>query len=95
MQGRFLLKRGKRGTPEGTPGEGTFRGPVLGTFAACFAYLAKENTMKAQIANPSSSSWALVAVTVVLVAYPIARIVIPTVVHAVVPEVVRIVLNLI
>lgn len=51
--------------------------------------------MKAQIANSSSSSWALVAVTVVLVAYPIAKIVVPTVVHAVVPQVVRTVLNLI
>ena len=51
--------------------------------------------MKARTANPSSNSWALVAVTVVLVAYPIARIVVPTVVHAVVPEVVRTVLHLI
>jgi hypothetical protein len=43
----------------------------------------------------SSSMWALAAVTVVLIAYPIARIVIPAIVHAVVPDVVRTVLSLI
>jgi len=39
--------------------------------------------------------WALAAVTAVLIAYPIARIVIPAVLHAVVPDVARTVLNLI
>lgn len=51
--------------------------------------------MKAHIANMSSNAWALAAVTVVLVAYPIVCIVVPAVVHAVVPDVVRTVMNLI
>jgi hypothetical protein len=41
----------------------------------------------------SSNMWALAAVTVVLIAYPIARIVIPALLHAVVPDVVRAVLT--
>jgi hypothetical protein len=43
----------------------------------------------------SAKMWALAAVAVVLAAYPIARIVIPAVLHAVVPDVVRTVLSLI
>jgi len=43
----------------------------------------------------STNMWALAAVTVVLIAYPIARFVIPVVLQAVVPDVVRTVLNLI
>jgi len=42
----------------------------------------------------SANTWALAALSVVLIAYPIARIVIPTILHGVVPEVVRTVLNL-
>jgi hypothetical protein len=42
----------------------------------------------------SANTWALVAVTVVLIAYPIARIVIPVAFHHIVPDVVRAVLNL-
>jgi hypothetical protein len=51
--------------------------------------------MKAHFANRSSNAWALAAITVVLIAYPIARVLVPAVVHAVVPDVVRTVLNLI
>jgi hypothetical protein len=43
----------------------------------------------------SANMWGLLAVTVVLIAYPIARFVIPAVLQAVVPDVVRTVLNLI
>ena len=43
----------------------------------------------------SANTWALAAVTVVLIAYPIARIVIPPVLNGIVPDVVRTVLNLI
>ena len=43
----------------------------------------------------SAHTWALAAVTVVLIVYPIARIVIPAVLNGIVPEVVRTVLNLI
>jgi hypothetical protein len=42
----------------------------------------------------SANRWALAAVTVVLIAYPIARIVIPAIIHGIVPDVVRTVLNL-
>ncbi|MGP0020745.1 MAG: hypothetical protein ACLPHP_19410 [Candidatus Sulfotelmatobacter sp.] len=48
----------------------------------------------------SASTWALGAVTVVLIAYPIARITIPAILHnimahGIVPDVVRTVFNLI
>lgn len=43
----------------------------------------------------STDTWALAAVTVALIAYPIARIVILPVLHDIVPDVVRTVLNLI
>jgi hypothetical protein len=43
----------------------------------------------------SANRWALAAVTVVLIAYPIARFAIPAVLQAAVPDVVRTVLNLI
>jgi hypothetical protein len=43
----------------------------------------------------SANTWALAAVTVVLIAYPIARIAIPAALHGIVPDVVRTVLNLI
>jgi hypothetical protein len=37
----------------------------------------------------STKRWALAAVTVVLMAYPIARIVIPAALHGIVPDVVQ------
>ena len=43
----------------------------------------------------SANTWALWAVTVVVIAYPVARIVIPAVFHDIVPGVVRTVLNMI
>ncbi len=43
----------------------------------------------------STKTWALAAVTVVLIVYPVARIVIPAVLNSVVPGVVRNVLNVI
>ena len=43
----------------------------------------------------SANRWALAAVTVVLIAYPIARIAIRAVLHGIVPDVVRNVLNVI
>jgi hypothetical protein len=42
----------------------------------------------------SANTWALAAITVVPIAYPIARMVIPAVLHHIVPDVVRTVLNL-
>lgn len=43
----------------------------------------------------SVNTWMVGAVTVVLIAYPIARIMIPPVLHRIVPDVVRTVLNFI
>jgi len=43
----------------------------------------------------SADTWALSAVTVVLIVYPIARILIPALLHDIVPDVVRTVLNVI
>ena len=43
----------------------------------------------------SADRWALAGFTVVLIAYPIARIVIPGILQGIVPDVVRTVLNLI
>jgi hypothetical protein len=43
----------------------------------------------------SANRWAMAAVTMVLIAYPVARIVIPAIVDGIVPNVVRTVLNLI
>ena len=43
----------------------------------------------------SAKAWALAAVTLVLMAYPIARIVMPAMLHGIVPDVVRNVLNVI
>lgn len=45
--------------------------------------------------NLSTKTWGLLVVPALAVAYPIARIVVPAVIHAVVPEVVRSVLSFI
>jgi hypothetical protein len=51
--------------------------------------------MKAYFNNMPMRTWLLVAVPAVFIAYPIVRIVVPCVIHAVVPEVVRNVLSVI
>jgi hypothetical protein len=51
--------------------------------------------MKAYFTRLPTRIWMLVALPAVLIAYPIARIVVPAVVHAVVPQVVRSVLSVI
>lgn len=43
----------------------------------------------------TANTWALAVVTVALIAYPIARIVLPALFHGIVPDVVRTVCNLI
>lgn len=43
----------------------------------------------------STDTWALAAVGVALITYPVARVVIPALLHAVVPDVVRTMLSLI
>jgi hypothetical protein len=51
--------------------------------------------MKAYLDNLPTKTWILLVVPAVALAYPIARVVIPAVVHAVVPEVVRSVFSVI
>jgi len=51
--------------------------------------------MKAYLNNLPMRTWLLLVLPVIVVAYPVARIVVPAVVHAVVPEVVRSVLHVI
>ena len=45
--------------------------------------------MNARFNHLSTRTWLLLVVPAVVLAYPIARLVIPAVIHAVVPEVVR------
>jgi len=51
--------------------------------------------MKAYFTNLPAKMWALLALPIVVIAYPVVTIVLPAVVRAVVPEVVRSVLSLI
>ena len=49
--------------------------------------------MKAYFTNLPIKTWLLLAVAAVGLAYPVVRVVVPTILHAVVPEVVRSVLG--
>jgi hypothetical protein len=51
--------------------------------------------MKAYLANLPTKTWVLLIVPAVALAYPIATIVVPCVLRAVVPELVRSVLSMI
>jgi hypothetical protein len=51
--------------------------------------------MKAYFTNLPTRTWLLIIVPTVVIAYPVGRIVVPAVLHAVVPEVVRTVLSVI
>jgi hypothetical protein len=66
-----------------------------GTFPVARAYYPTENAMKTYFTNLPTKTWLLVILPVVVAAYPIVRIVVPAVVHAFVPEVVRSVLSVI
>jgi len=57
-------------------------------------YLPREDVMKAYFTNLPTRTWLLIVVPAVVLAYPVARMVAPAVIHAVVPDVVRTVLNL-
>ncbi len=59
------------------------------------AYFQTEDAMRAYLNNLPTRTWLLLALPVIVLAYPIVRIVVPAVVHAVVPEVVRSVLTVI
>ena len=51
--------------------------------------------MRAFFTNLSTRAWTLLVVSAVVIAYPMGRIVVPPVVHAIVPDVVRTVLRVI
>ena len=51
--------------------------------------------MRAYLANLTPKTWALLAVPLAAIAYPLVTIVLPVVIKAVVPDVVRSVLSLI
>ena len=51
--------------------------------------------MKAYFTNLPTRTWMLVVLPAVMLAYPVGRIVVPAVLRAVVPEVVRTVLSMI
>ena len=51
--------------------------------------------MKNYFTNLPTKLWLILVVPAVAIAYPVARIVVPAVIHAVVPEVVRSVLSVI
>jgi hypothetical protein len=53
------------------------------------------DVMKIHFTKLPAKIWALLALPVVAIAYPVATVVVPAVLHAVVPEVVRSVLSLI
>jgi len=50
--------------------------------------------MKAYLTNLPAKVWMLLAIPAILIAYPIAAIVVPAILHAVVPDTVRTVLHL-
>jgi hypothetical protein len=67
---------------------------ITGTFTAAMRTTSlRGGVMKAYFANLPMRVWLLMVVPTVVIAYPVSRIVIPAVVHAVVPEVVRNVLS--
>jgi hypothetical protein len=51
--------------------------------------------MKAYFTNLPTKIWLMLAVPAIVIAYPVVRIVVPAVIHAVVPEAVRTVLSVI
>ena len=68
---------------------------LKGTFPFPHPYFPAEAAMRAYFCNLSIKTWILLVLPALAIAYPVARIVVPTVIRAVVPEVVRNVLNVI
>lgn len=66
-----------------------------GTFPSSLPYPVAEDVMKAYLSNLSTKTWMLLVLPAVALAYPIATIVVPAVIRAVVPQVVRSVLSVI
>ena len=51
--------------------------------------------MKAYFTNLPTRTWLMLVVPAVVIAYPVIRVVVPAVIHAMVPEAVRAVLRVI
>jgi hypothetical protein len=66
-----------------------------GTFWPANPLLLVEDAMKSYFTNLPTRTWVLLVLPAVMLAYPVVRIVVPAVLHAVVPEVVRSVLSMI
>ena len=67
----------------------------LGNFSRGPSVLTKRGCHEGLFHKPADETWLLIVVPAVVIAYPVARVVVPAVVHAVVPEVVRTVLSVI
>ena len=78
-----------------TDGRVVGREEVKGTFSAVGPYWLGEDVMKAYFTNLPTRTWLLLVVPAVAISYPVVRMVIPAVLHAVIPEVVRSVLRVI
>lgn len=68
---------------------------LCGTFLSAVPYSVSEDVMKAYLANLPTRTWLLLVLPAVALAYPIATMVLPAVLRAVVPEVVRSVFSVI
>jgi hypothetical protein len=73
-------------------------GELRGNFALPVAVSQSRNykqevIMKNSLTRLSPTVWMLVVVPAVIIAYPVASIIVPAVIHAVVPQVVRTVLT--
>ena len=68
---------------------------VAGTFVSLTTYVSTEDAMQADLKHLPMKTWLLLVVPLVALAYPVCRVVIPSLIHAVVPEVVRNVLSVI
>jgi hypothetical protein len=68
---------------------------LLGTFSRRAPYINPEDAVKAYFNNLTPKAWALLVLPLIAIAYPVVSIVLPVVLRAVVPDVVRSVINLI
>jgi hypothetical protein len=66
-----------------------------GTFPPPLSYLEAEVAMRAYLARLAPKTRMLLTIPLILVAYPVVMIVLPAIIHALVPDVVRSVLSLI
>jgi hypothetical protein len=66
-----------------------------GTFSASVSYLKPEEAMRDYLTNLTPKVRIFLAVPIVVIAYPVITILLPAIVRAVIPDVVRSVLSLI